>query len=569
MKKRILFLALALVLCVSLAVPASAFDMGKAGQAATVSLGGGTLAVVDNNNTLWMRGKEAYKDLGNGKFEQSASFAKVMENVSSVSCDGSNTAVIKTDGSLWVFTYHYYDEHSNYFLRFTPKKVMDNVISVSYNNGSIAAIKADGSLWTWGNNLSGQLGNGTMEDSDVPARVLEDVAAVSCGEGVMAAIKTDGSLWMWGAKCYLCDGNNDIKGYQTVPVKVMDGVSAVSCGRFASTAVKTDGSLWVWGFNSYGQMANGTAGWDTYTTPQKILDDVVSVCNGSTHSAAIKADGSLWMWGENDCGQLGNGYTGTNYSSDGKPYQFKPTKIMDGVASVTCSSFDTAIVKADGSIWFCGRSDDMGIGNGTDPNGFLMQTIPVQLIGVTAKLSSADTEVSNVGGFNDVLETDYFAASVLWAVENSVTSGTTSTTFSPDDTCTTAQILTFLWRAKGSPEPTSKTSTFTDIKESGYFYKAALWAKENNIISKDSTAFNGNTPCTRSMAVLYIWRAAGFPAAEKTSSFTDVAATTLYAPAVDWAVEAGVTSGTSATTFSPDMTCTRAQIVTFLYRTFA
>lgn len=298
MKKRILFLALALVLCVSLAVPASAFDMGKAGQAATVSLGGGTLAVVDNNNTLWMRGKEAYKDLGNGKFERSASFAKVMENVSSVSCDGSNTAVIKTDGSLWVFTYHYYDEHSNYFLRFTPKKVMDNVVSVSYNNGSIAAIKADGSLWTWGNNLSGQLGNGTMEDSDVPARVLEDVAAVSCGEGVMAAIKTDGSLWMWGAKCYLCDGNNDIKGYQTVPVKVMDGVLAVSCGRFASTAVKTDGSLWVWGFNAYGQMANGTSGWDTYTTPQKILDDVVSVCNGSTHSAAIKADGSLWMWGK-------------------------------------------------------------------------------------------------------------------------------------------------------------------------------------------------------------------------------------------------------------------------------
>lgn len=569
MKKRILSFALALVLCVSLVVPASAFDMGKAGQTTTVSLSGGTLAVVDNNNTLWMRGKEAYKDLGNGKFEQSASFVKVMENVSSVSCDGSNTAVIKTDGSLWVFTYHYYDQNLNYFLQFTPKKVMDDVVSASYNNGTMAAIKADGSLWTWGNNLSGQLGNGTMENSDVPVRVLEDVAAVSCGEGVMAAIKTDGSLWMWGAKCYLCDGNNDIKGYQTVPVKVMDGVSAVSCGRFASTAVKTDGSLWVWGFNAYGQMANGTSGWDTYTTPQKILDDVVSVCNGSTHSAAIKADGSLWMWGENDCGQLGNGYTGTSYSSDGKPYQFKPTKIMDGVASVTCSSLGTAIVKADGSIWFCGRSDDMGIGNGTDPYGFPMQTVPTQLTGVTAKLSSAATIVSNVGGFNDVLETDYFAASVLWAVENSVTSGTTATTFSPDDTCTTAQILTFLWRAKGSPEPTSKTNTFTDIKESDYFYKAALWAKENNIISKDSTAFNGNTPCTRSAAVLYIWRAAGFPAAEKTSSFTDVAATTIYAPAVDWAVEAGVTSGTSATTFSPDTTCTRAQIVTFLYRAFA
>lgn len=171
--------------------------------------------------------------------------------------------------------------------------------------------------------------------------------------------------------------------------------------------------------------------------------------------------------------------------------------------------------------------------------------------------------------FTDVAATAYYAESVAWAVERGITSGTTATTFSPNNTCTTAQILTFLWRAKGSPEPASKTNTFTDIKESDYFYKAALWAKENNIISKDSTVFNGNTPCTRSMAVLYIWRSAGFPAAEKTSSFTDVAATTLYAPAVDWAVEAGVTSGTSATTFSPDTTCTRAQIVTFLYRAFA
>lgn len=171
--------------------------------------------------------------------------------------------------------------------------------------------------------------------------------------------------------------------------------------------------------------------------------------------------------------------------------------------------------------------------------------------------------------FTDVATNAYYADTVKWAVEQGITSGTTATTFSPDDTCTTAQILTFLWRAKGSPEPVSKTNTFTDVKESDYFYKAALWAKENNIISKDSTVFNGNTLCTRSMAVLYIWRAAGFPAAEKTSSFTDVAATTLYAPAVDWAVEVGVTSGTSATTFSPDTTCTRAQIVTFLYRALA
>ncbi len=138
--------------------------------------------------------------------------------------------------------------------------------------------------------------------------------------------------------------------------------------------------------------------------------------------------------------------------------------------------------------------------------------------------------------FSDVAANAYYVDAVTWAVGEGITNGTSATTFSPDTTCTTAQILTFLWRAKGSPEPTVKTNPFTDVKESDYFYKAALWAKENNILpitDSNSTAFNGNTPCTRGMAVLYIWRAAGFYAAETPSNFTDVADTTLYAPAVD------------------------------------
>ena len=167
--------------------------------------------------------------------------------------------------------------------------------------------------------------------------------------------------------------------------------------------------------------------------------------------------------------------------------------------------------------------------------------------------------------FSDVKADDYFAGPVQWAVEKGITSGTSATTFSPYENCTTAQILTFLWRASGSPKPTT-ANPFSDVESGDYYADAAVWAYEKGMVS--GTAFGGNTPCTRSMAVTYMWKAAGSPGA-KAASFTDVSAEAEYAGAVAWAVEQGVTSGTSDTTFSPDDICTRGQIVTFLYRGMA
>lgn len=173
--------------------------------------------------------------------------------------------------------------------------------------------------------------------------------------------------------------------------------------------------------------------------------------------------------------------------------------------------------------------------------------------------------VSTVGGFTDVKTGDYFAEPVKWAVEKNITAGTSATTFSPNQDCTVAQILTFLWRANGSPKP-SGSNPFTDIKSDDYYAEAAVWAYEKGMVS--GSTFGGNTPCTRSMAVTYMWKAAGSPNAGK-SGFTDVPANANYAGAVAWAVEQGVTAGTSASTFSPDNVCTRGQIVTFLYRGLA
>ena len=166
-------------------------------------------------------------------------------------------------------------------------------------------------------------------------------------------------------------------------------------------------------------------------------------------------------------------------------------------------------------------------------------------------------------GFTDIKAGAYYADAVKWAVEKKITSGTSKTTFSPNATCSKAQILTFLWRANGSPEPTA-ANPFTDIKTTDYFYKAALWAAEKGLVS--GSTFGANTDCTRAMTVGYLWKAAGSPAASYNGTFNDVPASADYGQAVAWAVSQGITAGTSDTTFSPNATCTRGQIVTFLHR---
>ena len=175
-------------------------------------------------------------------------------------------------------------------------------------------------------------------------------------------------------------------------------------------------------------------------------------------------------------------------------------------------------------------------------------------------------------GFSDVRDDAYYADAVAWAVAQDITRGTTETTFSPNNTCTIAQITTFLWRACGSPEPGINTSPFNDVAESHYSYKAALWAYENGITLSQTAGgivaanqFLGNENCRRYVVMLFMWILMGRPETSS-HSFSDVPPDTDSAKAVSWAVENGITNGTSATTFAPNNTCTRAQIVTFLYR---
>ena len=168
--------------------------------------------------------------------------------------------------------------------------------------------------------------------------------------------------------------------------------------------------------------------------------------------------------------------------------------------------------------------------------------------------------------FHDVTRFDYFYDAVKWAVDHDITSGTGRFTFSPNAACTRAQTVTFLWRAAGSPRPVSAVNPFTDVHYGDYFYQAVLWAVENGItMGTSATTFSPDATVTRAQVVTFLWRANGQPAAWN-SGFTDVSADAYYAKAVAWAVQNGITTGTGFGVFSPDAACTRAQIVTFLYR---
>ena len=170
-------------------------------------------------------------------------------------------------------------------------------------------------------------------------------------------------------------------------------------------------------------------------------------------------------------------------------------------------------------------------------------------------------------GFVDAPASSYFYEAVMWAVESGVTTGVSANRFDPNGVCTRAQAVTFLWRAAGSPAPRSRTMPFTDVPVGSYYYDAVLWAVENGITKGTSeTRFSPDATCTRAQIVAFLWRSEKSPAAGTANPFADVKSTAYYAGAVLWAVKEDITKGTTNTTFSPDADCTRAQIVTFLWR---
>ena len=244
-------------------------------------------------------------------------------------------------------------------------------------------------------------------------------------------------------------------------------------------------------------------------------------------------------------------------------------KAFDPEATYSIATND--FMAAGGDTYYAFAAASVNYDLGIPMDEVVMDYITEELDGVVtaADYGEPDGRITidqgTVNPFTDVAETSAYYDGILWAVEEGITTGRTATTFAPGETCTEANILTFLWRAQGEPKADTTENPFDEtVSADAYYYGAALWAYEEGMIDE---TFAPNTACTRAQAVYFMWMAANAPADAAAATFTDVAADADYAAAVNWAVAQGVTNGTGdGTTFSPETVCTRGQIATFLYR---
>ena len=266
-----------------------------------------------------------------------------------------------------------------------------------------------------------------------------------------------------------------------------------------------------------------------------------------------------------------NASTGTGTGATTYPITVKSAKNGDVTAShKTASKGTTVTLTVDPDKGYVldtltvldGKDKELKL---TEKNGKYTFTMPDSKVTVEATFKPLTTTGKHP--FTDVPAGAYYEDAVVWAVGKNITTGMSATTFDPNGSCTRAQIVTFLWRAAGSPAPKTKVMPFTDVPSGSYYYDAVLWAMEQGITKGTSdTAFSPNASCTRAQIVTFLWRANGSPAVSGNSAFTDVASDAYYAAAVTWAEKNDITGGIGGGLFGSNNNCTRAQIVTFIYR---
>lgn len=508
-----------------------------------------TVVVLNDKDELWLYSADQdYDHSGNRVYTKDAKSAKcLLTGVKDISGASQVLFVLKQDGTI--LCYRVLDKKAT-----LQGTVMTGISQMSYYD-TARTMALDKS--------------GTLHYIDaIDGAEMNKIKKTVIDSGVSALFDSgnylkDGVIWEYSPHTLKCE--------EVYKGKLPFNIRQYWENKQSFYVLTENGDLWGWGNNQTGQLGNGGKynGQDPYSyfgsytkeyttvkirnsVPEKIMGKVEQVWFDDRQVYAKQKDGTLYTWGDGDPIKAWVDATGGKLNigdwdypagwPDAKGWTPRKTTVSQWNTQI---SYRDAIFKADGTLWI----DFVGLGKAFVYAGVWSSNVPQPI-------------------FSDVAVGAYYDDPVRWAVKEGVTSGTSAMTFSPDQTCTQAQILTFLWRAAGKPAAVGENPFSNgNMKTEEYFYKAMLWAWKEDLI--DDTGIDPNAPCKRSDIVSYLWKLEGSPKVNAGSSFADVPQSADFASAVQWAVKQGITSGTSATTFGPYDTCTRGQIVTFLYRSFA
>jgi alpha-tubulin suppressor-like RCC1 family protein len=361
---------------------------------------------IKSDGSLWVMGYNLYGQLGDGTLNNISRPEQIVANaVTAIAAGYEHSLFLKSDGSLWAMGHNYVGElgdgtfstNSPYGTNQPEQIVGGGVTAIAAGSGHNLFLKSDGSLWAMGFNQSGQLGDGTTNDTAWPEQIVSSgVTAIAAGGGQSLFLKSDGSLWGMGdnGSGELGDGtfNNTNRPEQIIA----SGVTAIAAGNGHSLFLKSDGSLWAMGWNQYGQLGDGTYStnypYGTNQPEQIVASGVTAIAAGFDHSLFLKSDGSLWAMGGNYYGQLGDGWVHGNGTN--QPEQI----VASGVTAVAAGYYRSLFLKSDGSLWAMGRNNYGQLGDGFSFSfGSLNSFLPEQIFPTPQpKLSSVLLSATNL-----------------------------------------------------------------------------------------------------------------------------------------------------------------------------